>query len=100
MELNGNKVSDDYLKQVNDLLNRNKSGEIIIRKIEESPYRKTFEREHLAIIPSNIDYKQIGLGISPSKKAKIEHDIEDEKFRIKESKAGIAKELEIETTKR
>ena len=41
LELNGNKVSDEYMKQINDLLNRNKQGEVFVRKIEESPYRKS-----------------------------------------------------------
>lgn len=70
-----------------------------MRRLDESPYRSPAKRE--AFIPSTgIDYVPLGIGISPSKKVRIEQGIEDEKLRIRETKANLAKELENETNRR
>ena len=37
---------------------------------------------------------------SPNRKAKIDQDIEDEKYKLRETKADLAKELENETNRR
>ena len=37
---------------------------------------------------------------SPGRRAKIDHDIEDEKYKLRETKADLAKELENETNRR
>jgi hypothetical protein len=64
--------------------------------MDESPYRKPKEfspsRGVNYVPPANIT--------SPGRKHKIEHDLEDDRLRMRETKADLAKELETETNKR
>lgn len=68
---------------------------MFIRKIEESPYRKP--RDTSSYHPNALSPQ---VQMSPSRRAKVENDIEDEKYRMRETKADLAKELENETNRR
>eukprot|EP00347_Sterkiella_histriomuscorum_P005929 403354723 len=114
LELAGNKVSDDYLRQINDILNRNKTGGPYTFNNNENQRPNSFNdfskninaNTQAQSLGSQFAYERVNIPntqshlISPSKKQQLSQAIEDEKLLINQRRVDLVKVLELETKKR
>lgn len=100
LDLGGNRVTDEVLRQLNDYLTRNKNGEPIAQPRETSGTRKSYNVPSQGLILNKAPSHASGGYLSPKHEEGGKYDFDYEREKIEEKHLDLARELDEETRKR